>query len=119
MEDEIRDLKRNISVSQAELFSFSDSINTNVFRAYRTGRTITFHMECVVTSNISYGDVIGTFKSPYRPWINYIVVPVRDNSSSFREIATLWIRSNGNCELYSSSGLGAGVRIYIQGAFAY
>ena len=75
-------------------------------------------MECVTTSNISYGSVIGTFKSPYQPGINYIVVPVRNNSSSFSEIATLWIRNNGNCELYGNA-VTSGTRFYIQGSFTY
>lgn len=74
-------------------------------------------MECVTTSNISYGGVIGTFKSPYRPGISYIVVPVRNNSSSFSEMATLWIRNNGNGILYGT--IASGTRFYIQGSFTY
>lgn len=116
--DKVEEVSAKTNVNQAELFSFAGGITVDVFRAYRVGHTITFHMECVATSNIPYGSVIGTFKSPYRPGINYIIVPVRNNSSSFSEIATLWIRSNGNCELYGNT-VTSGIRFYIQGSFTY
>lgn len=118
-DEAIKALNTKTPVSQAELLSFADGISVKVFRAYKVGRIITFHTECIVNSDISYGGVISTFKNPYRPGINYIVIPVRNNSSAFSEIATLWIRNDGNCEFYSNGNFGAGTRIYIQGAFAY
>lgn len=119
MDEEIKVLNTKTPVSQAELLTFAYSINVQAFRAYKVGRIITFHAECIVASGISYGGVICTFKNPYRPGINYIVIPVRNSSSAFSEIATLWVRSNGNCEFYSNGNVGTGTRIYIQGEFAY
>ena len=91
-----------------------------IFRAYKVGHIITFYAECIAATDLIENNsthLLCTFKPPYIPAINYIVVPLRGKDVPFPEIATLWIRNNGNGILYGT--IASGTRFYIQGSFTY
>ncbi|MCI8374868.1 MAG: hypothetical protein HFI29_05445 [Lachnospiraceae bacterium] len=110
----IEGLNAKIPVTQEDLLTFHVNVDIRGFSACRTGNIINFYMSILPERDLTDGEKILTFKSPYIPKVTQ-VFPLRLNRTPYPEVATLWAE-NGVGTLYGNITKGT---VYIAGSFVF
>lgn len=103
-------------IDSDDLFTVNSAVEVKRFAAYKAGRTVTFFGEFKTTVALGGGIAPFSFKAPYKPMIDYIVIPVMEHTSPFNRVASLWIGRTGVGYVYN---LNTNTEFYIYGSFPY
>ena len=113
--DKVEELNATV-VDSGDLLTINSAIEVKRFVAYKAGRTVTFFGEFKTTVALSGNIAPFSFKAPYKPMIDYIVIPVMEHTPPFNRVASLWIGRAGVGYVYN---LNTNTEFYIYGSFPY
>lgn len=115
--DEIEDLKAVADITQDDLMSFLVNLNIRSFNAFQAGHTVNFYIAFSPLEDLTNAKAICMFKAPYRIKNGSAVFSIRNNTTPYPEVATVWTTSNGTGTFYGN--IAAKGTYYLQGSFVF
>lgn len=115
--DEIEDLKAVADIAQDDLMSFLVNLNIRSFDAFRAGHTVNFYIVFSPLKDLTNAKAICMFKAPYRIKNGSAIFSIRNNTTPYPEVATVWTTSNGTGTFYGN--IASGGTYYLQGSFVF